>query len=429
MKQILLFLIFIFALSFVKGQVKRSITKNNSKQTTIQHFKVTCIKHGFCPIYSDSTYKSYKNNTYILVVNIKNQTNLKLSKLEFFGHLEYNSIHGQSIDPSYIREYKNGQSIYEAYSSKESRLNDNWLPQESKNIALIFTYNGYDEIDFNYTPDQCICHIQVNAHNIDKEFNEYAVNYDIIDDWKDYQRFLGLRDGISKIEKHKTITYSPSFGIDTIEEKTYNWVKLGTQTWMIQNLKETKYNDGTIIPNACLFNKKLNFEQVDTAYYCSLNCTTNNDSINLNGLLYNWKAVKSGKLCPKKWHIPQSDEWQILENYIKLYGYTEDNNVAISLAVKNGWKFDAYNWRNKSGFNKSGFTAIPTGFFETEFYEYLHVYFKDIREVAKWWSLPEKRSPTIVSTRSIIIGENNLKGPSFSTNEQTAGFSVRCVKD
>ena len=80
---------------------------------------------------------------------------------------------------------------------------------------------------------------------------------------------------------------------------------------MTENLKTSRYNDGTAITNVT-DNEEWDDLTIGTyAYY-------NNDASHnaTYGKLYNWYAVNTGKLCPNSWHIHTEDEWIHLENYL-----------------------------------------------------------------------------------------------------------------
>ncbi|MGC3978546.1 MAG: fibrobacter succinogenes major paralogous domain-containing protein [Paludibacteraceae bacterium] len=160
------------------------------------------------------------------------------------------------------------------------------------------------------------------------------------------------------------ITYGTMTDIDG---NTYKTVKIGTQTWMAENLKTTKYNDGTAIPNVT--NNDTWWSSTTGAY-----CWYNNDISNkaTYGALYNWYAVNTGKLAPKGWHVPTDAEWTTLENYLIANGYNYDgslsgNKIAKALASTTsttGWSTSTEagaigNDLNKN--NRSGFSALPGG--------------------------------------------------------------------
>jgi uncharacterized protein (TIGR02145 family) len=73
---------------------------------------------------------------------------------------------------------------------------------------------------------------------------------------------------------------------------------------MVENLKTTKYNDGTDIPNVT---DSVTWSTLTTPAYCwyKNNATANKDTY---GALYNWYAVNTGKLCPGSWHVPTDIE-------------------------------------------------------------------------------------------------------------------------
>jgi hypothetical protein len=109
--------------------------------------------------------------------------------------------------------------------------------------------------------------------------------------------------------------------INDIEGNTYHSVEIGNQVWMVENLKTTKYNDGTSIP---LVNNGLTWKSLTTPAYCRYN----NDAINNKvtyGALYNWYTVNTGKLCPKSWHVPTDSEWKLLEINIMMDLYEVEN--------------------------------------------------------------------------------------------------------
>jgi uncharacterized protein (TIGR02145 family) len=125
-------------------------------------------------------------------------------------------------------------------------------------------------------------------------------------------------------------------------------VSIGTQVWIVENLKTTKFNDGSAIPNVTVENA---WDNLTTPAYC----WNNNDIANKNpyGALYNWNAVSMGKLCPTGWHVPTTNEWNDLGTY--LGGY----EVAGGKMKETG----TTHWQgvNSGATNESGFTALPGG--------------------------------------------------------------------
>jgi uncharacterized protein (TIGR02145 family) len=98
--------------------------------------------------------------------------------------------------------------------------------------------------------------------------------------------------------------------ITDADGNVYTTVTIGTQTWMVENLKSTKYNDGT--PISLLDYGHWGIGQ-DGAYCNLFDTPSNSDKY---GRLYDWYAVNTGKLAPAGWHVPSHAEWQTLLDFV-----------------------------------------------------------------------------------------------------------------
>jgi uncharacterized protein (TIGR02145 family) len=190
----------------------------------------------------------------------------------------------------------------------------------------------------------------------------------------------------------------------------YHTIKIGSQIWMVENLKVTKLNDGTILPN-----------EVDNSAWLSSStpayCWYNNDSVAATssavGALYNWYAVNSGKLCPAGWHIPDVDEW----NALVAASGNEIAGGALKEAGTSHWSLP-----NTGATNSTGFNAIPGGFRHS-----VTGGFKDFNFLCSLWSSTENPNETSAAfTWNLSYKSEALT--SYSS-PKTAGASVRCVKD
>ena len=97
-----------------------------------------------------------------------------------------------------------------------------------------------------------------------------------------------------------------------VDGNIYNTVKIGKQIWMTENLRVTKYNDGTDIP---LVTGNPEWMALNSSGYCWFNNDYNTYG-STYGALYNWWVVGTGKLCPTGWHVPTDTEWSQLILYL-----------------------------------------------------------------------------------------------------------------
>jgi uncharacterized protein (TIGR02145 family) len=219
-------------------------------------------------------------------------------------------------------------------------------------------------------------------------------------------------------------------GISTIsdnEGNVYKTLKIGTQTWMTENLRVEKYNDGTDIP---LVTDSTEWIQLDTDAYCYYA----NDEAKYKtkyGALYNGYAVNSGKLAPTGWHVATYDDWQTLLDYLIAQGYNFDgttvaNKVAIAMSAYDDWYYSTGmgcpgNDDYLSLYNKSGFSAMPAGSRLGGSYIFS---FMGAHMTTGW----RTSTPYTGAFYAVGIRGDNPSANIFLTDYRS-GLSVRCVKD
>ena len=155
-------------------------------------------------------------------------------------------------------------------------------------------------------------------------------------------------------DKFRIISHT-TVGLVDIDGNEYSTVVIGTQHWMAENLKVTKYRNGDNITN--ITNNSLWNSNTSGAYGYYNNSTANRD---IYGLLYNGYAVDDigNQICPQGWHVPSSIEFDTLKSYLVQSG---DSNFVLKLREEgtDHWSTDI----NAS--NSSGFTALGSGYLST----------------------------------------------------------------
>jgi uncharacterized protein (TIGR02145 family) len=202
------------------------------------------------------------------------------------------------------------------------------------------------------------------------------------------------------------LTFNPGLTYGTvsdIDNNVYKTITIGTQTWMAENLKTTKFNDGTDV-----FFALVDKDWADSAFKAY--CWYNNDSI-VYGAIYNWAAVNSDKLCPTGWHVPSDAEWTTLTTFIG------GETTAAGKLMEAG----NVHWQtpNSSLTNETGFTALPGG------YRNYNAVFSNIKRYGYWWSSTESSTPNAYC-RFIYFSFANM---TRTNTNKMSGLSVRCVMD
>ncbi len=200
--------------------------------------------------------------------------------------------------------------------------------------------------------------------------------------------------------------------ITDIDGNTYKTVKIGDQWWMAENLKTTKYTDGTAIE--LIEDDALWSASVEPCY-----SYFNNDPVaygSVYGVLYNFYTVIGGNLCPTGWRVPSDADWFALENFVdpSIDDPEEDGfrgtEAGKHLKSKTGWG---------DGSDSFGFNALAGGYRQYE------GFFTELNTRTYFWT------STVASTnwswfRSL---KNDSKQISRSKYVKRMGCYVRCVKD
>lgn len=196
--------------------------------------------------------------------------------------------------------------------------------------------------------------------------------------------------------------------VTDVDGNLYHTVTIGTQIWMVENLKTTRYNDSTEIPLATGIYE---WPVILSPRYCWYDNDISKK--NIYGALYNWNAVNSIKLCPTGWHVPTDEEWKILTDFLG------GESIAGGKLKETG----TTHWLdpNKGATNETGFSALPGGArsnFGT---------FYNIGKEGYWWSSTESsNSFFVVLNRSLDYDTSYVDR---ATSFKEFGFSVRCIKD
>jgi uncharacterized protein (TIGR02145 family) len=202
------------------------------------------------------------------------------------------------------------------------------------------------------------------------------------------------------------------------DDNHYSVIKIGEQCWMAENLRTTKFNDGT---NISLVEDVSKWSDMSSPAYCWYN----NDQVQNKrdfGALYNWYTIESGKLCPLGWHIPTDEEWKQLEisigmsnSLVDSVGYRGTNEAAkLKTYPDLWWDIDI-----QEATNESGFSAIPGGVrsgYDGRFY--------GVNKGTEWWTSTEYKFSAWM--RGIINSSNEIRR---YPDRKKDGRSVRCVKD
>jgi len=186
------------------------------------------------------------------------------------------------------------------------------------------------------------------------------------------------------------ITTIPGSFTDSRDGKTYKTIKIGTQTWLAENLN---YN----LKGSKCYDDEL------------ANC-------DIYGRHYNWNAAM--KACPKGWHLPGNAEWDKLYRYADGTNGTdspyESPNAGKHLKAKSDW--NDFNGNSGNGLDSYGFTALPGG---SQYSNTFHL----AGENGYWWTASESDEDN--AYYRFMLSESGRAG--WNNKTKSLLLNVRCV--
>jgi len=202
------------------------------------------------------------------------------------------------------------------------------------------------------------------------------------------------------------------------DSNIYHVVRIGTQLWMNENLKTTKYNDNTEIPMVTDATEWVGLTTPAYAWYGN-NFETYGA---VYGALYNWYVVDTAvngqkNICPVGWHVPSISEWNTLFNYL--------GGVSIAGGKLKSTRTDPdahprWNSPNNGATDQFGFNALPGGY-----RYYTNGQFGYLGSKGIWWS-STKYSETRFWSPQMTNGGTDVVN---YASQAAFGLSVRCIRD
>ncbi|MEI7899388.1 MAG: fibrobacter succinogenes major paralogous domain-containing protein [bacterium] len=195
--------------------------------------------------------------------------------------------------------------------------------------------------------------------------------------------------------------------VTDVDSNVYHTVMIGTQTWMADNLRTTRLNDGGAM---ALVTNNAAWAKLETPGYCWY---MNVESVSNRpfGALYNWHAVNTGKLAPAGWHVATEEEWCAL---ISVLGGGDVAGGKLKAAGASQWKEP-----NVDATDSAGFSALPGGLRDQE------GVFTDGGLVGAMWTATEYDF-TVSKYFSLKYDSAEIHRGGI---RKASGLSVRCVKN
>jgi uncharacterized protein (TIGR02145 family) len=223
-----------------------------------------------------------------------------------------------------------------------------------------------------------------------------------------------------KEEKENDFSGDTGTFTDQRDGVKYEWIRIGDQIWMAENLKSTIYADGTPLVDGTGAGNI--YDEHSAKYYFWYD--DDEKYAETYGALYTWSAAMNGAkadtsksdsiqgVCPDGWHLPGESEWEQLKTY--LGGYDQAGKKMKEAGT------DHWEAPNTGATNESGFSALPAG---SRNYEGRY---NGLGTDAYFWSSTISEESTHAVMKMLDNQDGDLGEDALII---TYGCSVRCIKD
>lgn len=210
-----------------------------------------------------------------------------------------------------------------------------------------------------------------------------------------------------------------STSVSDSEGRIYATVIIGTQIWMAENLKTTRYNGISMVNVTGNEDWKA---QTGPAYCWYANSSANG---NTYGNLYNWYAAAASGLCPTGWNVPTDGEFKTLEMFL---GMTQEQaDATLFRGTDEGTQLKSTTtWYPNNGSNSSGFNALGGGYRLGK--SDSSGDFCDLGQVSYWWTSSEHWDGTHTKGLYRRLDSNNPMVHREGV-DMPGGKYIRCLKD
>jgi len=221
-------------------------------------------------------------------------------------------------------------------------------------------------------------------------------------------------------------TSSSGSTVKDIDGNVYHTVTIGTQIWMVENLKVTHYRNGDLIKVGTAAKMSADSVGDTTGYVYAYDNSQAN--ANVYGLLYNWYAVKDAlNVAPIGWHVASDGEFTALVDHLGgNYLLWPNGDTTVGGDMKETgvvhWGNPSVPASNVGATNISGWTGLPGGLL----YQFV---FNDLRTAGAWWTTTTVPGANPLNEAYILTLIYYTKNATRAQSFKPDACSIRCLND